>query len=156
MRTTRVEGSDAVDDGSLIAMRRKEFPNPRPLTPRERAVLDALLAPDFEDAGAFREQAAEIQVGDTCACGCASIDFADESLQSPMRILTEAIMKDGTGEIILFSHHSRLAGRDVLSGIECFWYSGDSMTELPPPDEFDVRVHSPVVESGQPGDGGDG
>lgn len=47
----------------------------RPLTQRERAVLEALLAVDFEGVETLRGQAAQAVVVGTCSCGCPSIDF---------------------------------------------------------------------------------
>src|SRR5688572_13393530 len=49
--------------------------NARPLTQRERAVLDALLTVDFPDVATLRHQATEVAVVGTCGCGCPSIDF---------------------------------------------------------------------------------
>lgn len=121
----------------------KEFPNPRQLTPRERAVLDALLEPEFPGADELRSQAAEVLVGDTCRCGCASIDFAQPPATLGMRVLTEAILKDNSGAMILATQQTAATDLEVLYGIECFWYDGSSMTELPAPDAFDVRVCDP-------------
>lgn len=125
---------------------RKEFPNPRQLTPRERAVLDALLEPEFPGVEELRSQATEILVGDTCSCGCASIDFAQPPATLGMRIWTEAIMKDNSGSMILSTQQTTATGLEVLYGIECFWHDGASRTELPAPDAFDVRVCDPAED----------
>lgn len=47
----------------------------RPLTERERAVLDALLAPDFDGAEQLGHEARQAVVGGGCDCGCPSVGF---------------------------------------------------------------------------------
>lgn len=115
---------------------------PRPLSSRERAFLDALVEPEFPGAVELRRQAAAVEVSGGCACGCASVDFVLPAVRPGMRIITEAIHRDGTGEVILFTRHAH-TGQEVLAGIECFWYEGDSMTQLPPPSEFEIRAYDP-------------
>lgn len=51
------------------------LPEPRPLTARERGLLDVLLASPIAPA-ALRAQAAVAVVSEVCSCGCASITFA--------------------------------------------------------------------------------
>jgi hypothetical protein len=59
----------------------------RPLTQRERAMLEALLAVDFQGVEALRRQRAEIVVVGTCGCGCPSIDFQhDRGLGMTIRV----------------------------------------------------------------------
>lgn len=47
----------------------------RPLTIRERTVLDALLSVEFDGVAGLREQARSACVVGRCACGCPSVDF---------------------------------------------------------------------------------
>ncbi|HZC52138.1 MAG TPA: hypothetical protein VE441_06535 [Mycobacterium sp.] len=50
----------------------------RPLTARERAVLDALLAVDFDGVEQLRREAKDAVVVGGCDCGCPSIDFYNQ------------------------------------------------------------------------------
>jgi len=59
----------SVADGTIIAM------DPRPLTQRECAVLEALLSVDFDGVENLRRQVVEVVVVGMCGCGCPSIDF---------------------------------------------------------------------------------
>jgi hypothetical protein len=59
----------------------------RVLTPRERTVLEALLAVDFQGVESLRLQAADVVVVGMCGCGCPSIDFRrDRGLGMAIRV----------------------------------------------------------------------
>jgi hypothetical protein len=47
----------------------------RPLSDQERAIIERLLSPDFEDAEYFRRQVPAITVTYQCGCGCGTVHF---------------------------------------------------------------------------------
>lgn len=97
----------------------------RPLTDRERAVLNALLAVDFEDATAVRQQADVVRVVDVCGCGCPSIDF-HTAPDVGMNAVVNAEVSGTADTIFLY-----LLG-DRLGGIEYAWVD-EAPDELPHP-----------------------
>lgn len=113
------------------------YMQPRPLTPRERSVLDALLtAADFEGADALRQQAGAVQVVGVCGCGCPSIDFT-EGGGSGMTVRVDAgVREPESGGLFLYTIEDEPLG-EVLGGIE--WVGStenDSPDELPAPEDL--------------------
>ncbi|MBO3741674.1 hypothetical protein [Actinoplanes flavus] len=106
----------------------------RPLTERERAVLDALLATDFDGAAALRRQAAGVQVTGGCGCGCPSIDFR---AGRGMIVRVDAVVHGGHDTLLLYTVTDPRHG-EVLGGIEYAGTGDDRRTELPPPGEFTI------------------
>lgn len=96
---------------------------PRPLTPRERDVLDALLSVDFEGVEVFRLEAEHVLVIGGCGCGCPSVDFYNEA-GTGMYVRVHAAAGNFDG-LFLYT----VAGR--LGGIE--WVGTSSAG---PPAEF--------------------
>lgn len=94
----------------------------RPLTQRERAVLDALLAPDFPGVEALRTEAEDVEVVGGCGCGCPSIDFLKEPGMG-LHIRVNAAIAGGYDGLFLFTI------QDHLGGIE---YVGNSGEKDPP------------------------
>lgn len=103
----------------------------RPLTDRERSVLDALLAVDFHGADAFRAQAANARVVDVCECGCPSIDFRKQPGVG-LSILVNAGVRGSFDGLFLYA----VAGR--LGGIEYVSNSEEMAAELPSPSELEI------------------
>ncbi|QYJ04509.1 hypothetical protein KUV85_02170 [Nocardioides panacisoli] len=103
----------------------------RPLTDRERAVLDALLAGEFEGAGAMREQRQAARVVGVCGCGCPSIDFAVFSGVG-MTVLVDANVVGTDDGLFLF------AMGDQLGGIEYVSNSDQMAAELPDPAQLQI------------------
>ena len=93
----------------------------RPLTDREHAALDALLAIDFPDADRYRNQADDVRVVDVCGCGCPSIDFYKRS-DIGMSILVNAGV------------------RGSYDGIEYVSNSDQIATGLPAPSELEIEA----------------
>jgi hypothetical protein len=56
---------------------------PRPLTARERKVLDFLVSIDGPAAEALRAQAATASVTGECQCGCGAIDLQVDRKRTP-------------------------------------------------------------------------
>lgn len=100
----------------------------RPLTQRERDVLDTLLAADFPDADAFRAQADDVEVVGVCGCGCPSIDFHKEPGFGLHVRVNAAIAGESHDGLFLFTLG------DHLGGIEYVGNSGEKdPTEFPDP-----------------------
>jgi len=122
----------AVADGTIVGM------DARPLTPRERAVLDALLAIDLHDADSLRRQAADAVVAGTCGCGCPSIDF-EHGLGRGMSVKVNASVRGSHDGLFLYTVEDPSLG-EILGGIE--WLSGSETDpdELPSPDLLDIQA----------------
>jgi hypothetical protein len=108
----------------------------RSLTQRERAVLGALLAVDFQGVEILRLQAAEVVVVGTCGCGCPSIDFM-HGRGLGMTIRVNASVPDSYDGLFLYTIDDRQRG-EVLGGIE--WVGGGErdLDEFPSPDLLHV------------------
>jgi|GEM_PF-6647404 len=99
----------------------------RPLTDRERAVLDALLDTRFDGVEALRIEACAAEVVGTCGCGCPSIDFHDEP-GAGMHVRVNATV-DGTHDgLFLYTVGGRLGGIEYVGACD----EGDP-DELPDP-----------------------
>ena len=112
-------------DGTIIGM------SSRPLTERERAVLEALLAVDFPGVEALRREAADALVVGTCGCGCPSIDF--NRGQGGMTVRVNASVRGSHEGLFLYT----LEG-EVLGGIEWMSVEETDPAELPPPEVLDI------------------
>lgn len=114
---------------------------PRALTVRESAVLDALLAIDFDGVAQFREQAGSAQVLGGCGCGCPSIDFVAGRGQG-MRVLVNASCGSGSGPsggLFLFAVETS-AGEEVLGGIDWLSEGDDLPRKLPDPRSLTISA----------------
>ena len=110
----------------------------RPLTQRERAVLEALLAVDLEDAETLRRQAAEVVVVGTCGCGCPSIDF-QHGRGAGMAVRVNAGVR-GSGNSLFIYTIEDPQQRQVLGGIEWVGVEETDPDELPSPELLDIRA----------------
>jgi hypothetical protein len=99
----------------------------RPLTPREREILHALLAVDFEGAEHFRSQANDVEVVRDCDCGCPSIDFHLER-GAGMHIRVNAAIQGMNDGLFLFTVGNHLGGIEYVGVSE----NGDP-SEFPDP-----------------------
>jgi hypothetical protein len=98
----------------------------RPLTGRERAVLDALVAVEFSGVEQLRAQARDAVVVGGCNCGCPSIDFYNEP-GTGMHVRVNAHVDGTLDGLFLYT----VGGR--LGGIEWVGSSDDDPAELPDP-----------------------
>jgi hypothetical protein len=113
---------------------------PRPLTDRERAVLTALLAVDFDGVEQLRAQAAEPRVLGGCDCGCPSINFF-EARNSGMTVVVNAGVKGSDTYDGLFLYTVDLPGAgDILGGIEWVGQSETDPDELPAPEDLAITA----------------
>lgn len=106
---------------------------PRPLTRREREVLDALLGVEFEGVETLRREA--VAVVGVCGCGCPSVDF---QRGRGMTVRVNASVRATHDGLFLYTVEDPRRG-EVLGGIE--WESvGDTVpAEFPPPARLDIR-----------------
>ena len=104
---------------------------PRPLSDRERSVLDALLAADFPGVEALRDQAASLRVVGRCDCGCPTIYFS--TAPSRHQLVAEGASDDGQ-DVLLF------AGNQGLDSLESSWTTASPPAEFPSADGLAVRT----------------
>lgn len=99
----------------------------RPLTLRERDVLDALLAVDLDGVTELRKQARTATVVGGCSCGCPSIDFVSRP-GAGMHVLVTAAIRGTNDTLLLYTVDGRLGGIEYAGVSE----TGDP-SELPRP-----------------------
>ena len=105
-----------------------ELSEPRSLSPTESAILDALLAPDFDGASELRAQAAQTQVVGRCDCGCPTIDLAvtgnapaalhNASGPAPFEGIASDAEGQAIGDILLFVADGYLSSLEYVSHAE--------------------------------------
>ncbi|MBQ1073317.1 hypothetical protein KBX06_09090 [Micromonospora sp. C31] len=110
----------------------------RPLSQRERAVLEALLAVEFPGVETLRRQAREVVVVGTCGCGCPSIDF-QHGHSLGMAIRVNAGVRGSHDGLFLYTIEDRQRGK-VLGGIEWVGVEETDPDELPSPELLDIRA----------------
>ena len=115
---------------------------PRPLTPREREILDHLLSVEAPGVGELRQQA-ETALATPWDCGCASIDLTVDRHAAPQssiqaRAAIEAASNERAEpflELLLW-----VDDEGWLSAIEVVDYLDEheeSPEAIPPPTDFD-------------------
>lgn len=127
----QTRNADGVADGMIITM------DPPPLTQREQAVLEALLAIDFEGAENLRRQIANVVVVGRCDCGCPSIDFQHHQ-GSGMSVRVNASVPTSHDGLFLYTVEDPDQG-EVLGGIEWVGVGETNPDELPPPERLDIQ-----------------
>jgi hypothetical protein len=114
----------------------------RPLSVRERAVLDLLLSVRYPGVDELRLQAATAVVVGRCGCGCPTFDVGVDSTipvtplrhrLAPVELRVLPVSGEPEGEIILSVDQGR------LSSVEYVYYSNDPPTEWP--DDTRLAVH---------------
>ena len=93
------------------------------MTPREAAVLNALLAFDFPGVEELRAQVGSLEVRRDCPCGCGTLDLYParhvliSSAVNPVEVSGDILDADGTamGGVILFVHDGLLSRLEVYS-----------------------------------------
>jgi len=109
---------------------------PRSLTRRERALLDALLDVDFQGVEELRREATEVVVVRMCGCGCPSVDFGRGR---GMAILVNAAVPGSGDGLFLYTVEDPQRGR-VLGGIEWVGVGEADPDEFPTPDLFVIKA----------------
>jgi hypothetical protein len=105
----------------------------RPLTERERAVLDHLLSVEFPGVEDLRAQAVNAMVVDVCACGCPSIDFHTERGVG-MHVRVNASISGSYDGLFLYTLGEHLGGIEYVGVSD----EGDP-AELPDPSVLVLR-----------------
>ena len=122
----------AVAGGTIVGM------DGRPLTQRERAVLQAMLAVGFPGVETLRHQTAEVAVFGTCGCGCPSIDF--QIGRGPgMAVRVNASVRGSHNGLFLHTTEDPQRG-EILGGIEWVGVEETDPDELPSPERLDIRA----------------
>lgn len=111
--------------------------DPRPLTVRERAVLEALLTSDLQDAELLRSRATDVTVVGGCPCGCPSVDFVHGRGRG-MAIPVNATVRGSHDGLFLWTIEHPERGL-LLGGIEWVGVTETDPAELPPPDLLDIE-----------------
>ncbi|MER5635938.1 hypothetical protein ABT095_03150 [Kitasatospora sp. NPDC002227] len=113
---------------------------PRPLNGSERAVLEHLLAADFDGAPALRGQVDRAEVVAAWGVGSVSVDLRVRGLEqdpAPRSTLLPvgALVYDGSGEyigeLLVWAE-----GGTVLSALEYAWVTDEMPSSLPPVDQI--------------------
>ena len=108
---------------------------PRPLSTREREILDLLLSADFVGAPELREQAATASVTGLCPCGCASFDADVDRGLTPAAVQSvvpvHSFSKADPFELLLFARDG------WFEGVEIVCYGDERPRTFPPPDTFE-------------------
>ncbi|RAO37435.1 hypothetical protein PSN13_01417 [Micromonospora saelicesensis] len=110
----------------------------RPLTRRERTVLEALLAVDFQRVETLQRLATEVLVVDTCGCGCPSIMF-QHGRGREMGIKVNASVRGSYNGLFLYVIEDLERG-EVLGGIEWLDVGEADPDELPSPELLDIQT----------------
>jgi hypothetical protein len=109
----------ADSEGHNVGM--PSFP-PRPLTFRERSVLEKLLAADFAGAEHLREQVDTTLVVGRCDCGCPTIDLRVAAGAPPADVARSPVPSelrdtsvDPPSDVILFVKDGYLQSMEYVS-----------------------------------------
>lgn len=109
---------------------------PRPLTERERSVLELLLGVEFDGVQEMRRQAAGVMVVGGCPCGCPSIDFV-KGRGLGMAMPVNGAVRESYDGLFLWTIED-LDGSPRLGGIEYVGVGEEDPSELPPPEALEV------------------
>lgn len=104
----------------------------RPLTSREREVLDALLTPELPGLEDFRAQAKDVTVVRLCGCGCPSIDFFAGPTTGMRFLVNAAVTGPETLDGMFLYAVGLPEGGEVLGGIEWVGQGESDPDEFPP------------------------
>jgi hypothetical protein len=127
----------------------------RPLTDREREVLDFMLAVDDPRIPALREQARSARVIGQCTCGCATIDLeVDRDSGTPANLRSPAVSafrrmgnvapEASVFELLLFLDDG------WLSSLEIVYHTADPKPIFPPSSAFDPPEVTSWQDHGMP------
>ena len=96
-------------------------PEDRPISEREAAVVDWLLANAVLGGSLehLRETVGRLRVVGRCTCGCASVDFVPDGQAGEARPIAEARAHDSLGRengVILWGAGGEISGLEVYEG----------------------------------------
>jgi hypothetical protein len=117
----------------------------RPLTEREREILELLLAVDAEGIEELREQVAHVR-GARWNCGCASFNLIVDKTKAPRSTITKSPLSEASSrdrdnpdryyELLLWVTHGWLSGVEIVDYVE--QHGQQSPQEIPPRDYWDA------------------
>jgi hypothetical protein len=111
--------------------------DPRPLTGRERDVLEAMLSIEFPGVEDLRRQAPDVIVVGMCGCGCPSIDFENgHGLGMTLRV--NAGVQESYDGMFLYTIDDPQRG-EVLGGIEWVGVGETDLAEFPEPSLLSIE-----------------
>jgi hypothetical protein len=126
----------------------------RPLTKREREILELLLTVDVEGIEELRDQVSHVR-GARWNCGCASFNLIVDKSKAPPSTITKSPLSEASSrepddpdryyELLLWVTEGWLSGVEIVDYVER--HGEQSPQEIPPPDYWDtprlVHVTSP-------------
>lgn len=110
--------------------------NPRPLTDRERSILNTLLSADFDGVDDLRRQALDVVVVGMCGCGCPSVDFV-QGRGLGMTLRVNGSIRGTNDGLFLYTIEDPDRG-ERLGGIEYVGVGEKDPVEFPSPDLIDL------------------
>ena len=105
----------------------------RPLTVKEREVLEVFLAAGFPGADAIAREVDHLRVAGLCGCGCPTFYLRHPEKGAGIDVTAEAGVVGTNDTILLFTSES-----GHLDSIEYVCVGDESPTEWPPADQIEV------------------
>lgn len=116
----------------------------RPLTEREREILELLLAVDVEGIEELREQVSHVR-GARWNCGCASFNLVVDKTNAPRSTVTRSPLSEASSreqddpyrnyQLLLWVTDGWLSGVEIVDYVE--QHGVQSPQEIPPRDYWD-------------------
>jgi len=117
----------------------------RPLTEREREILELLLTVDTEGIEELRQQVPHVR-GARWNCGCASFNFIVDTATAPRSTITKSPLSEASPreegdpdryyELLLWVTDGWLSGVEIVDYVER--HGEQSPQEIPPRDHWDA------------------
>jgi hypothetical protein len=100
----------------------------RPLSRRERLVLETLLSGSFPGVDGLRHQVPSVVVSGMCGCGCPTVFFSHPEKGQGIEVAADAAVV-GTGDSVLLF----ISAGGRLDSMEYVWVGDAPPAEFPPP-----------------------
>jgi hypothetical protein len=126
---------------------------PRPLSPRERDLVEFLLTGDFPGVEALREQARQARVIGRCDCGCPTIDLAiDREHARPAQTAHRVPVSAPAAGWAPFEILLLVDDDGWIDSLEYVDYTGTPPADFPPRDAFEPPIALSAPSQGHRGD----
>lgn len=109
---------------------------PRPLTERERAVVESMLTASFDGVEALRRQVPSLRVSGRCGCGCPTVYFAHPDSEDGVWHRVNASIRGTNDGLMLFT------SGEWLDSLEYVGAGDRDPAEFPDPALLDVEACS--------------
>lgn len=109
----------------------------RPLSPKERGVLETILGTSFPRAEELRQQVPNLVVSGMCGCGCPTVYFGHSEKGRGVEVVAEAAVAGTQDSILLFISES-----GALDSMESVWLGEVPRDEFPGSDQLVVAERS--------------